>query len=132
MHTHCLKALFPACITSIDSKIEATCRKIWKLPKDFPRAGLHAPQNGLEPNLPTIWEDYCSAAINSWTRILNDQGALGVRARASLTQAATKFENWPLELAFHAHRGGTPLCPSIIARNVAKLIVADLHRLGGP
>ena len=28
--------------------------------------------------------------------------------------------------------GGTPLCPSIIARNIATLIAADLHPLGGP
>ncbi len=36
MHTHCLMSLSPAAITSIDSKLEATCRKIWKLPKGFP------------------------------------------------------------------------------------------------
>ena len=40
--------------------------------------------------LPTIWEDYCAAAIKSWTHIRNDQGALGTTSRASLTQAATK------------------------------------------
>ena len=125
-------ALSPSTITTIDSKLEATCRKIWKLPKGFPRAGLHAPQDELGLNLPTIWEDYCAAAINSWTHTLNDQGALGATARASLIQSATKLKNWPLELAFHAQKGGIPLCPSIIARNIATLIAADLHPLGGP
>ena len=91
MHTHCLMALSPAAITSIDSSIEATCRKIWRLPKGFPRAGLHAPHDEIGLNLPTIWEDYCAAATNSWTNILNDQGALGATARASLAQAANKF-----------------------------------------
>jgi len=28
--------------------------------------------------------------------------------------------------------GGTPFCPSIIARNIATLIVLDLHPLVGP
>jgi hypothetical protein len=64
MHTHCLMALSPAKMNSIDSSLEATCRKIWRLPKGFPRAGLHAP---LGLNLPTIWEEYCAAATNSWT-----------------------------------------------------------------
>jgi hypothetical protein len=30
-------------------------------------------------------------------------------------------------MAFHNHRGGRPLCPSIIARNIATLIAAELH-----
>jgi hypothetical protein len=132
MHTHCLMALSPAAITSIDSSLEATCRKIWRLPRGFPRAGLHAPHDELGLNLPTIWEDYCAAATNSWTNILNDQGALGSTARASLAQAAHKFQRWPLELAFHSYRGGRPICPSVIARNIATLITADLHPLGGP
>jgi hypothetical protein len=119
MHTHCLMALSPTAITSIDSLLEATCRKNWRLPKGLPRAGLHSPHDELGLNLPTIWEDYCAAATNSWTNILNDQGALGATARASLTQAAATFQHWPLELAFHFHRGGRPLCPSVIARNIA-------------
>jgi hypothetical protein len=93
MHTHCLMALSPTAITSIDSLLEAACRKIWRLPKGFPRAGLHAPHDELGLSLLTIWEDYCAAAPNSWTNILNDQGALGATARASLTQAATKFQH---------------------------------------
>ena len=72
MHTHCLMAPSPTAITAIDSSLGATCRKIWKLPRGFPRAGLHAPHDELGLNLPTIWEDYCSAATNSWTSILND------------------------------------------------------------
>ena len=83
-------ALSPASITIIDSKLEATCQTIWKLPKGFPGAGMHAPRDELEINLPTIWEDYCSAVINSWTHILNAQGALGATTRAFLTQAAFK------------------------------------------
>jgi hypothetical protein len=67
--------------------------------------------------------------INS---ILNDKGALGATTRASLYQAAIKFKPWPLELAFYNHLGGRPLCPSIIARNIATLIATDLHSLGGP
>jgi hypothetical protein len=66
MHTHCLMALSPTAITSIDSLLEATCRQIWRLPKGFPRAGLHAPHDKLGLNLPTTWEDYCAAATNSW------------------------------------------------------------------
>ena len=129
MHTHCLIALSPTAITSIDSLLEATCRKMWRLPNGFPRAGLHSPHDELGLNLPTIWEDYCAAATNSWTDI---QGALEATARSSLTQAATKFQHWPLELVFHCHRGGRPLCPSVIARNIATLLTADLHPLGGP
>jgi hypothetical protein len=132
MHTHCLMDLSPTAITSIDSLLETTCRKLWRLPKGFPRAGLHAPHDELGLNLPTIWEDYCAAATNSWTNILNDQGALGATARASLTQAAAKFQHWPLEFAFQFHRGGRPLCPSVIARNIATLLTADLHPLGVP
>ena len=132
MHTYCLMSLSPAATTSIYSKLKATCRKIWKLPIVFPKAGLHAPHDELGPNLPTTCEDYCSDAINSWTYILNDQGALRATVRASLTQANTKKKNWLLELAFYAHRGGRPLCPSIIARNIASLIAADLHPLRCP
>ena len=80
MHTHCLMDLSQAAITSIDSSLEATCRKIWRLPKGFPRAGLHAPHDELGLNLPTIWEDYCAAATNSWINIHNEQGALGATA----------------------------------------------------
>jgi hypothetical protein len=93
MHTQCLMALSPAAITSIYSSLEETCRKIWRLPKGFPRAGLYAPREELGLNLPTIWEDYCAAAANSWTNILNDQGALGATTRASLTQPATEFQH---------------------------------------
>jgi hypothetical protein len=57
MPTHCFVALSPLAITSIDSSLEAPCRKIWRLPKGFPRARLHAPHDELGLNLPTIWED---------------------------------------------------------------------------
>jgi hypothetical protein len=36
MHTHCLMALSPASITSIDSKLEATCQKSGNYPKVAP------------------------------------------------------------------------------------------------
>ena len=119
-------------LVSIDFTIEATCRKIWNLPKGLPKAAcLYAPQDELCLNLLTIWEGYCSSpTTNSWTQILNDNGALGATARASLFQATTKFKQWPLNLAFHTHREGRPLCPSIIAHNIATLIAADLRTLG--
>jgi len=65
-------------------------------------------------------------------QILNDKGALGATTRASVYQAVNKFKQWPLEMAFQNHRGGIQICPSIIARNIATLIAADLHPLGGP
>ena len=86
-------ALLPTAIASIDSKIEITCRKIWNLPKGFPKTSLHASQDELGLNLPTrLWEDYPSAAIISWTEILNDNGALGATAQTSLFQVAAKFK----------------------------------------
>jgi len=45
---------------------------------------------------------------------------------------SAKFRHWPLELAFHSHRGRTPICSSIFARNMATLLRADLHSDGGP
>jgi hypothetical protein len=122
-------ALSPTAMAEVDSILEGAARKIWHLPKTFPRAGLHAPPEELGLNIPTIWEDYCGSAIRSWTQILNDEGALGVTARASFTQAATKFQHWPLELAFHTHNG-LATCPSVIGRNVATLLTADLHPIG--
>ena len=71
-------------------------------------------------------------ATRSWTQILNDEGALGTTARASLTMASAKFRHWPLELAFHSQRGRTPICSSIVVRNMATLLTADLHLVGGP
>jgi hypothetical protein len=35
-------------------------------------------------------------------------------------------------MAFQNHRGGRPLCPSIISRNIVTLIAANLHPLGDP
>jgi hypothetical protein len=128
-HTHCLMALSPASMAEVDSILEATTRKIWNLPSTFPRAGLHATPEEMGLNIPTIWEDYCGTAIRSWTQILNDEGALGVTARASLRQATVKFTHWPLELAFHSVRGHAT-CPSVIGRNVATLLTADLHPMG--
>jgi hypothetical protein len=72
------------------------------------------------------------AAIRSWTQILNDGGALGTTARASHRTTSAKFRHWPLDMAFHSHRGHTPICPSIVARNMATLLMADLHPIGGP
>jgi len=60
------------------------------------------------------------------------QRSLGVTSRVSLYEVAIKSKEWPLELAFHTHRGGRPLCPSIITRNIATLIAANLHPLGAP
>jgi hypothetical protein len=86
-------ALSPTAIAEVDSILEGTSRKIWHLPNTFPRAGLHAPTEELGLSIPTIWEDYCGSAIRSWTQILNDEGALGVTARASYVQAAETFKH---------------------------------------
>ncbi len=113
----------------MDSILGGTSRKIWHLPNTFPRVGLHAPPEEIGLNIPTFWEDYFGSAIRSWTHILNEEGALGVTARASYTQAAKKFKHWPLELAFHTHRGHAT-CPLLIGINVATLLIADLHPIG--
>ena len=57
---------------------------------------------------------------------------LGVTARASLQRVATKFHHWALELAFHSQWGQIPLYPSIMVRNMAILLMADLHPAKGP
>jgi hypothetical protein len=75
---------------------------------------------------------HCGAAIRSWTQILNYEKTLWSIARASLHLASAKFRHWPLELAFHSHRGRLPLCTSVVARNMATLLMADLHPVGGP
>ncbi len=128
-HTHCLMALSPTTMTEVDSVLEGAARHIRRLPTNFPKAGLHAPTEELGLNIPTVWEDYCGSAIRSWTQILNDESALGITTRASLRHALAKFKNWPLELAFHTHKGRAT-CPSVIGRNAATLITADLHPLG--
>ena len=92
-HPHCLMALSPTAMAEVDSILEATPRKIWHLPNTSPRKGFHAPAGELGLNIPTLWEDYCGSAIRSWTQILNYEGALGVAARASYTQAAQKFKH---------------------------------------
>jgi len=119
-------ALSPTAMAEVDSILEGTYRKIWHLPNTFPRAGLQAPSEELGLNLPTIWEDYCGSAIRPWTQILNNEGALGVTARASYTQAAEKFNHRPLELAFHILKDHAT-CPSVIGRNVVTLLTTDLH-----
>jgi hypothetical protein len=35
-------------------------------------------------------------------------------------------------MAFHSYRGRIPICSSIVARNMATLLMADLHPVGGP
>ena len=47
---------------------------------------------------------------------------------ASYTQAAQKLKHWPLELAFHAHKGHAT-CPPVVGRNVATLLTTDLHSM---
>jgi len=101
------------------------------LPVYFPKARIHALLEKLELNVPSIREDYCGATICSRTQILNDEGALGATSRASLREAANKFFQWPLELAFNYHKGRSPICPSVMARSMATLLMADLHPTGG-
>ena len=105
--------------------------QIWSLPPTFPKDGLHALLENLGLNIPSVWEDYYGAAIRSWIQILNDKGAMGITARASLHLAPTKFRHHPLELAFHSHRGRLNLCSSVVAP-IATMLMADLHPVGGP
>ena len=132
MHTHCLLALSPSAIAQLDSILESACRRIWSLPASFPRASLHAPQQEWGLNLPSLWEDYCASAVRTWTTIMNDKGALGLTARASLTAPATKFAQWPLELAFTLTKKGNPICTSLSAKCMAAVIMGDLHPIGAP
>jgi hypothetical protein len=125
-------ALSPSAIKEVDAVLESISRKIWNLPDSFPRAGLHAMLEEVGLNIPSVWEDYCGAAVRAWTQILNDQGALGVTARASVHRASARFRHWPMQLAFHTDRSRTPVCQSVMARNMATLLLADLHPTGGP
>ena len=121
-------ALSPQAIHEVDSLLEGISRQTWNLPLSFPKAGLYTLLEDLRLNIPSIGEDYCGAEIRLWTRILNDEGALGTTARASLQTTSAKFRHWPLEMAFHSHRRRTPICSSIVARNMATLMMADLHQ----
>ncbi len=47
-------ALSPSAMVEVDSILEGAARKIWNLPKAFPRAGLHATPEELGLNIPTI------------------------------------------------------------------------------
>ena len=74
--------------------MEGISRQSWNLPLAFPKAGLHALLEDLSLTIPSVWEKYCAAAIQSilsWTQILNDEGALGTTARAFLQLASAKF-----------------------------------------
>ncbi len=82
-------ALSPPSIRAVDAVLESISREIWNLPASFPKAGLHALLDEVGLNTPSVWEDYCEFAVRSWTQILNDEGALGVTARASLKRAST-------------------------------------------
>ena len=64
-HIHCLMALSPLAIQEVDSTLEGISRKIWNLPPTFPKAGLRALMEDIGLNIPSIWEDYCGAAIRS-------------------------------------------------------------------
>jgi hypothetical protein len=57
---------------------------------------------------------------------------MGTTDRASLQKASAKFRYWPLEMAFHSHQGRIPMRSSIVARNMATLLMAYLHPVGGP
>jgi hypothetical protein len=92
--------------------LEGISRQILSLPPTFPKAGLHALLEDIGLSIPSIWEDYCGAATRSWTQILNDEGALGTTARASLQSASAKFRHWPLEMTFHSHRDRISICSS--------------------
>ncbi len=65
-------ALSPPAIREVDAVLEKISRKIWNLPVSFQKAGLHALLDTLGLNAPSVWEDYCGAAIRALTQILND------------------------------------------------------------
>jgi len=125
-------ALFPPSIKAVDSLLESISREIWNLPASFPKAGLYALLEEVGLNIPSVWEDYCGGTVRSWTQILNDEGALGVTARASLQRASDKIRHWPIELTFYTLWDRTPACKTVMARNTATLLLADLHPMGGP
>jgi len=58
-------ALPPTVIKEVGSLIEKISREIWNLPASFPKAGLHALLDEMGLNTPSVWEDYCWAAIRS-------------------------------------------------------------------
>jgi hypothetical protein len=80
-------------IKVVDAVLESISKEIWNLPASIPKAGLHALLDEVGLNIPSVWEYYCGAAIRSWTQILNDEGALGVTARASLQRASALFRH---------------------------------------
>ena len=66
-------ALSPQAIRKVDLELEGISRPIWNLPPTFPKVGLHALLEDIGLNIPSIWKDYCGAAIRSWTQILNEE-----------------------------------------------------------
>ena len=58
-------ALSPSAIKEVDAVLESISRKIWNLPDSFPRAGLHAMLDEVGLNIPSVWEDYCGAAVRT-------------------------------------------------------------------
>ena len=74
----------PLAMAEVVSIVEGVTRKIWHLPNSFPIVGLHASPEELGLKNSTIWKDYCSTTIRSWTENLNYGGAMGATARASL------------------------------------------------
>jgi len=58
-------ALSPPPIKAVDPVLEFISRDIWKLPASFPKTGLHALLEEVGLNIPSVWEDYCGAAVHS-------------------------------------------------------------------
>jgi hypothetical protein len=121
-------ALSPTAMSEVDSVLKGAAIQIWRLPISFPKAGLHAPAEELGLNIPTVWEYYCGSAIRSWTQILR-RGRARHRSQGLHAPSIGQIKNWPLELAFHTHKIHAT-CLSVIGRNAATLITADLHPLG--
>ncbi len=91
--------------------MEGISKQIWKLSLTFPMTGLHALLEDFGFNIPSIWEDYSGEAIRSWTQILNDEGALGTTARASLNMASAKFRYWPVNWPSTLTEDALPYAP---------------------
>jgi hypothetical protein len=97
----------------------------------IPEGRASRPRRGDWPQHPIYMERFMRSALRPWTQILNDESVFGITARASLHVVASKPRHGPLELASHSRSGGSSLCPSRVARNMATLLTACLHPTGG-
>jgi hypothetical protein len=60
-----MMALSPSAIRKVDAMVDKIPRRSWNLPTSFPTAELHALLEDFGFNVPSVWEDYCGASIQS-------------------------------------------------------------------